>query len=90
MRLVIQPAERLAGHVTYEDGEVGAIDRQVGGDGGDAVGEARAVSPDEDLPRQLKDTSVSFNSFCGARNRRHLEASESIEAVPGGFAARGH
>lgn len=25
-----------------------------------------AVSPDEDLPRQLKDTSVSFNSFYGA------------------------
>ena len=49
-----------------------------------------ADSPDEDLPRQLKDTSVSLNFFCRGRNRRHLEASESIEAAPGGFAGRGH
>lgn len=41
--LGIQPAECLSGYMRKEDGDVGAFGRHVGGDGGDAVGEAEAV-----------------------------------------------
>ena len=49
-----------------------------------------AVSPDEALPRQLKDTRAGFNAIGGGRNGRHREVNGCIEAVPGGSAGNGH
>jgi hypothetical protein len=75
--------------MTKEDGDVGAFGRHVGGDGGDVVDKwPEAVSPTKPNRGKPKDTSVSFNAFGGGRNRRHLEASESIEAVRFAFEGR--